>query len=204
MNTRIVFRSLAAALLSLIPASPALAQDNPPPQPVSQLGGPLVPAVCLISREAIVANAAVGQAANARLQELGRVVQAEIDSQRQPLEAELRTLEQQASAPDFEQRRTALATRWQTLERQAQHGNREIDATRAKVLGQIANEAQPVIAQVYGQRSCGLLLDRSVVLGGNFGNDLTGDVVKALDAKIRTIAFEREKLPEEASAAGGR
>ncbi|MNO05280.1 hypothetical protein D3C81_2266030 [compost metagenome] len=60
----------------------------------------------------------------------------------------------------------------------------------------IANEAQPAIAQVYAAKSCGLLLDRNSALGGNFANDLTADVVQALDGRLSTITFERERLPQ--------
>lgn len=62
------------------------------------------------------------------------------------------------------------------------------------VMERIANEAQPVIAQVYAQHQCGLLFDRVSALGGNFANDLTSGVVAALDARISTISFDRERL----------
>ncbi|MNE33232.1 hypothetical protein D3C80_1268880 [compost metagenome] len=63
----------------------------------------------------------------------------------------------------------------------------------------IANEAQPAIAQVYAAKSCGLLLDRNSALGGNFANDLTAEVVQALDARLSTITFERERLSQAAA-----
>jgi len=196
-------RYILAALL-LIPASVAAAQTvggsapAPAAQPARQpLGGPVVPGVCLLSREAIFANAAVGKAASARLAELTRAAQSEIDAQRTPLEAEARALESQPDNAENRQRREALAANWQELQRQAAHSSREIDATRAKALERIANEAQPVIAQVYGQKQCGLLFNRGAALGGNFANDLTADVVRGLDARIQTITFERERLPQQ-------
>jgi hypothetical protein len=33
------------------------------------------------------------------------------------------------------------------------------------------------------------------VLGGNLGGDLTDDVIKGLDARIASFAFDRENLP---------
>lgn len=164
------------------------------------LGGPVIPGVCLLSREAIFANAAVGKAASARLAELTQAGQVEIDGQRTPLEAEARALEGQADNAQNQQRRQALATRWQALQQQAAHSSREIEATRAKALERIATEAQPVIAQVYASKNCGLLFDRGAALGGNFANDLTADVVRALDGRIQTISFERERLPQQPAA----
>ncbi|MCG2841222.1 OmpH family outer membrane protein [Sandaracinobacter sp. RS1-74] len=207
-------RSFPALALLLTLAAPASAQTiggaptgsapAAPARPAAQpLGGPVVPGVCLLSREAIFANAAVGKAASARLNELTRAAQAEIDQQRTPLEAEAKALEGQPDNAQMKQRRETLATRWQALQRQAAHNSREIEATRAKAMDRIATDAQSVIAQVYGQKKCGLLFDRGAALGGNFANDLTADVVKGLDAKIQTISFERERLPQQQQPAPG-
>ena len=179
------------------PAAPAPAQAQP-------LGGPVIAGVCLLSREAIFANVAVGKAASARLQELTRTAQAEIDAQRTPIETEARALEGQPDNAANQPRRQALATRFQTLQSQAAQVGREIEATRAKALERISTEAQPVIAQVYGQKNCGLLFDRNSALGGNFANDLTADVVRGLDARIQTITFERERLPQQQPAPAAR
>lgn len=190
---------IIAVLASSSLAVPVTAQQA---APAPALGGPAIPGVCLLSREAVFANAAVGKAASARIAELTRTAQAEVDQQRAPLEAEAKALaalgQDDAKA---KARRDALATRWQALQRQAAHGSREIEATRAKALARVADEAQPVIAKVYTAHKCGLLFDRGAALGGNFSNDLTADVVTALDAKITTISFGREKLPQPTEAA---
>lgn len=185
-----------------VPSTPAAAPAAPQAQPVSQpLGGPVVSGVCLLSREAIFANAAIGKAASARLQELTRAAQAEVDAQRTPLETEAKALEGQPDNAANKQKREALATRWQALQQRAAHTGREIEATRAKALERIANEAQPAITQVYTAKKCGLLFDRNVAMGGNFANDLTADVVRALDGRNQTITFERERLPVQPPAA---
>ncbi|MDQ8757558.1 OmpH family outer membrane protein [Sphingosinicella sp. LHD-64] len=140
----------------------------------SLLGGPVVAGVCPLSREAVYTNAAIGRAASARLQELTRTAQGEIDSQRAPLEGEAHTLESQRGtlrADQIRQRQEALSQGLQALQRRAAHSSREIEATRERVLQRIADEAQPVVANVYQQKGCGLLLDRSAALDGNFAND---------------------------------
>lgn len=208
-------RLLVSAVVLATVATSAAAQSMPGAsapaqiQPAPPLGGPVVAGVCLLSREAIFANAAAGKAASARLQELTRAAQGEIEQQRAPLEKEARTLESQRaslSADQFSQRSAALAQRYQTMQQQVAHASREIEATRAKVLEQISTAAQPVIAQAYRQKNCGLLLDRNTALGGNFANDLTAEVVRGLDARLQTISFERERLPQQsaAPARGGR
>lgn len=186
---------LALAVTSL--ASTPLAAQPAAPAPAQGLGGPVIPGICLLSREAIFANALVAKAAITRIGELTRTAQAEIDQERKPLEAEAKSLEGQPDNAQTKQKRTALATRWAALQRKASHNGREIDATRTKVMGRISTEVQPIIAQLYTAKKCGLIFDRNASLGGNFANDLTADVVKGLDAKIQTITFERERLPEQ-------
>jgi Skp family chaperone for outer membrane proteins len=178
-------------------ALPTVGQTAPATQG-QPLGGPLVAGVCLLSREALFSNAKISLAASARLKQLSDAAQVEVDAKRKPIDADLEAFEQGAAklpADQREQRRQALATRLQPVQELIAQRNREIEATRAKALARISSEAQPVIALVYGQHKCGLLVDRTMVLGGNFGNDLTADVVHALDAKVATISFEREILP---------
>lgn len=189
-------RSLFLAVVASSLATPAIAQQAAP-----ALGGPAIPGVCLLSREAVFANAAVGKAASGRIAELTRAAQAEVDQQRGPLETEAKAVAALGQDAKAKERRDALAVRWQALQRQAAHGSREIEATRAKALALVADEAQPVIAKVYAAHKCGLLFDRGAALGGNFANDLTADVVTVLDAKITTIRLEREKLPQTAEGA---
>lgn len=122
-----------------------------------------------------------------------------MDQQRTPLEAEAKALAVQGDNAKTNPRRDALAMRWQALQRQAAQGSCEIDATRAKAPARVADEAQPVNVKVYGERKCGLLFDRGALLGGNFANDLTVEMAKALDARITTIQFEREKLDQPAA-----
>jgi Skp family chaperone for outer membrane proteins len=200
-----MFRS-SLTVLALLATAPALAQQAAPaPAPAAQpLGGPLIPGVCLLSREAIYTNAVVGKAATARLQQLAQAAQAEVDAERKPIDTELTAYQAEAAKLTPDQRRMreqALAARLQPVQAKAQQRGREIEATRVKVQQRIATEAQPAIAQVYAQKKCGLLFDRNSVLGGNLGNDLTADVVKGLDARIQTIAFEREILPPPATSA---
>jgi Skp family chaperone for outer membrane proteins len=193
-------KSLIPFFAVTLVAGAAVAQPAPQSEP---LGGPQVAGVCLLSQQAVLANAKVGVAATARLKQIAEATDAELVAQRQPLEAEAKTLQaQQASLKpaDFEARRQSLGTRAQALEQTAEERRRELDATREKAVTRIAAEAQPVIAQVYKAHGCGLLVDRNSVLGGNMSGDLTAAVVLGLDAKITTITFEREILPTQTAS----
>ncbi len=191
-------RFFLAALLSAGAVSTASAQAPAQPASAQGLGGPVVAGVCLLSREAIFANAAAGKAATARLQQLAAEAQTEVDAERRPIDADIKAFqaEQAKLTPDQKAaREKALAARLGPVQAKAQQRGREIEATRAKALERISAEAQPVIAQVYKAKACGLLVDRNGVLGGNLANDLTPAVVQGLDARLPTLTFDRETLP---------
>ncbi len=184
----------AAWLIAASLATPSLAQGGAAPG----LGGAPVPGLCLVSRQAIFANAKIGVAATARLREITAQAQAEINAERAPLDTEIKAFQAEAPrlpAAQREIREKALNARVQAIQAKTQLRSREIDATRTKALDRISTEAQPVIAQVYTAHKCGLLMDRNAVLGGNLSNDLTPDVIRGLDARITTISFARETLP---------
>lgn len=191
-----MLRSLAAAALWSFCASAALAAaPDAAPAPSPELGGPAVPGVCLLGQEAVLANAKIGQAASARLRALAQDAQAPLDAERSAIEADAKALEaKKASLPaaDLRQRQQAIGQRAQAYQAKLQQLNRQIEATRASVVGRIATTVQPVVAQVYQAHKCGLLFSRNAVLGGNLAGDLTADVVAGLDGKVTTIDFDLE------------
>lgn len=189
---------LAAAILAVSAAPMANAANAPAAN--ATLGGPLIKGVCFLSKQAVVANAKVGQAAAERLKQLKAQAQAEIDATRGPIDVDGRALQADAAktpappAADIERRRQALQARVQALQALADLRSREMQATEAKAVGRVGTDMQPIVAASYKAHACGLLLDRTMVIDGNMGEDLTAEVVKGLDAKVTTMTFDRESL----------
>ncbi|OOG50949.1 OmpH family outer membrane protein [Rhodanobacter sp. C01] len=180
---------IAAAVLSAVPVSSARAAD---------LQGNPVPGVCLLSREAVFAQAKVGQAASQQLSQLADQARSQLASERKPLDADVQSFQQKEPSMSEAQRKeqgAALQQRMQTLQTQADNLNERIQLTRAKAMQSIGQAAEPIVAGSYGSHHCGLLLNRDSVLAGNMSNDLTSDVVQGLDRKITTIALSLEPLP---------
>ena len=187
--------ALAAATLASLPGAAVHAQESSAKMP---LNGPAVAGVCYLSREAIFANAKVGQSASARLKQLAEQAQSEIQVERKPIDVDVQAFRAKAASLSADQRQSqeqALAQRMQSVQADQQAKGRQLEATRAKAMEQIAAYAQPVIMSVYNSKSCGVLFDRNAVLGGNMANDLTPAVVQGLDAKITTISFNMEPVP---------
>ena len=190
-------RALLVGLFAALSAAPVYAQTASAASEAAPLGGPQIAGLCSLSQQAVFANAKVGVAASGRLKQLGDESQAEINADRTALEADAKALEAQRASlkpAEFQQKQQALAVRIKAMQDKAALRSREIEATREKALTRIGAELRPVIAQVYGQRGCGLLIDRNTILGGNMGGDLTAAVVQGLDARITTITFDRESL----------
>lgn len=204
--SRFPLRAMGCALVSaaflLAGAVPAAAQAPAPAAP--SLGGPLIPGLCLLSREAVIANTKVGVYASTRIRQLTDEAQAEVNADRKPIEADVAALRAQAAKLTPDQRAAqerALAARFAPVQTKAEQRTREIERTRAKALDAIGQQVQPVIAAVYTQKGCGLLVDRNTVLGGNMGNDLTAAVVAGVDARLTSLPIQREDLSGAAQAA---
>ncbi len=90
----------------------------------------------------------------------------------------------------FQAQGQALNQRAQAFQAEATERSRQIDATRNRVLNLVLQQAQPYIAQAYSAHACGLLFSREALLAGNLTNDLTGEVITALDAKATPLNFD--------------
>ncbi|MEO6800308.1 MAG: OmpH family outer membrane protein [Rhodanobacter sp.] len=189
---------IAAAGLSVLPVSPAHAADD--------LGGSPVTGVCLLSREAVFAQSKIGQAASQRLGQLAEQARSQLATQRTPLDADIKAFQTKAATLSEAQRQqqgAGLQQRMQMFQTQASEQNDRIQLTRAKVMRQIGQDAEPVVATAYKSHHCGLLLNRDAALGGNMTNDLTKDVVEGLDRKVTTISFNLEPLPAKGATGNG-
>ena len=194
-NTHV--RNVAIALLLASSVAGTHASTAAEAAETPGLGGPAIPGVCLLSRQAVFANAVVGKSASAQIARLTEEAQAEVLAERKPLEQEARKLEGERTKlpPEkYAEQQQALARRWAELQRKADHRTREIEVTRQKAIERISNEAQPLIAEEYKERKCGLLFDRGIALGGNLSGDLTAAIVQKLDKKLTNFPIQREVL----------
>ena len=194
----------AAATVPAAPAAPAA-----PPAPTAATAatvatpaaskGPLVPGVCLLSQEALIGRSKVGQAATARLRELAGQVQANLNAEKARLEARGKALNDKRATLtplQIQAQSQALNQRAQALQAEAGERTQQIDVTKTKAFNRLLQQAQPYVTQAYAAHGCGLLFARETVLTGNLGNDLTDEVLTALDAKATPITFDLEPAPK--------
>lgn len=209
-TVRTATAAATAAALALGLATPAWAQAQaqaPAASAAPGLGGPVVPGVCFLSREAVLANSKVAVYASERVRQIAAEAQAEVDRQRKPLDDELTALRAQSAKLPPDQLRAqqkALADRYAPVQALVEQRKREVEKTRVDAVAAVSAQAQPMIAAAYAQKGCGVLFDRNTVLGGNLANDLTAAVVAALDAKVTQIPIQRATVPAAPAAAPAR
>jgi outer membrane protein len=195
-------KTIAAALLAAGVASSASAatsagQAAPPPVQT----GPAIPGICVLSNDYILGGSAVGKFAITRLGQLKAQVDAELNSEGSALQTDAKALDAQhasLSADQYDQKMAALQVRDRELQRKAQLRQRELQATQEKAFGVIGQQAEPIIRQVVGERSCSILLNGAAVVVAAPAMDISPLVVQRLDAKIQQFAFDREHLDTQA------
>jgi outer membrane protein len=179
------------------PAGAAPSSQNPPPQ------GAALPGVCVISNEGAVYSSAAGKAMLNRLSQLNSQAEAEIKGQQTSIQNDAKTLEtQKASLPadQYQQRGQALQQRVNDLQRTAQVRQREMQLTQEKALQTFGGYLDPVMRQVFTQRSCSVLLNENALVYPAPAMDITRSVVQGLDAKVQTFSFDREHVDPNAPA----
>lgn len=196
------YRFLIAAALVGTLALPLTAVQAQQTQKDS-FGNKSVAGVCMLSRGAVLTDSKVGQVASTRLKQLAQQANGQLQAKSKPLDADVKKFRAGAKGmteANRESQQKALQQRMQSLQRQAQQMKARVQITRSDVTKRIAAQLDPLVANVYKQRGCGILLDRDDVLGGNNRNDLTAAAISALNQKMSTISFNLSPLPKQQSS----
>jgi outer membrane protein len=146
----------------------------------------------------------VGAYVNDRMKQLSAVVQAEVVSEQTSIQNDAKALDGQKAtlqADVYQQRGQALQQRYAQLQEKVQLRQKELETTQQKAFSRVLQAAGPMVGQVVGQRSCGILLDASAVIVGNPSLDITQTVITMLNGSLTQFAFDREHLDAQAGAA---
>jgi Skp family chaperone for outer membrane proteins len=157
--------------------------------------GPLVAGVCLLNREDLIRRSQVGQGVTARLQRLSRDAQSNFEAEKTRIEASGRALEaKRATTPpqELQAQAQALNRRAQIAQQTFAERQQQLEVAKAKAFGRVIAQAQPHIGPAYAAHNCGLLLAGEMVLQGNMGNDLTPEVISAMNAHPTPVSVDLE------------
>jgi len=193
----------ASGFAALAMASGAFAQAAAPAAPPVTHGPPIA-GICVFSSQRAVATSQVGKAVDARLKTIIAQVNAELSTERTSLDAEAKALDAKKATLEqsaLEQQAAALQVRANAWQRKGQQRQREVEATEQKQLARVYQELDPAIRQAYQAKTCSILIERESVLVANPAMDITDAVVAAVDARIKTLTFDRERLDQAAPGA---
>ena len=189
--------ALGAFALAALTAGAASAQTQTPPPPLTH--GPAVAGVCVYNPQALLASSTAGQSLVTGLQRLGEEVRGELAPYGATLETEATALQQggQAADPDGSRAR-AWQARLQEAQTLEQTRSNELRYTERLQTQTIVNAARPIVAALYQEKSCSVLLDGSNVLAFNPAMDLTATAVQRLNQALPTLPqFSRSPVPAE-------
>src|SRR4051812_3935634 len=123
--------------------------SSAPPASDASLGGAPIEGLCMLSQSAVLSNAKVAVAADARLKQLTQQVESELQAEQTAIGNDAKALEGQRNAPDFATRQSALQSRATALMQKSQLRQRELNATKQKALARISTEGQAIVAQSF-------------------------------------------------------
>ncbi|MFK4056537.1 MULTISPECIES: OmpH family outer membrane protein [unclassified Brevundimonas] len=185
--------AISAFAVASLAASSALAQSQGPANP-----GPVIPGVCVYFNQQALAQSTVGQAVQARMEQLAQEVQGEITPYATQLQTEYQALQQGATtipADQLNQRRQALQQRAQEAQQLEQTRDNELRYTLAEQRKKISEAIEPILVAVYQEKGCGILVDRESVFIMNPAMDVTPLVIQRLNTALPTVSFNRMPVP---------
>jgi len=183
----------AFAIAALAIAGSAQAQ-----QPTVQHGAPIA-GVCALNLQGVFARSTAGQGLAARIEELQREVAGELGPYEQTIQTEDQALASSGaslSAEERQQRAQQLQQRYAEYQQLRQTRMQELEYTEFMQRRALAEAVDPIVAQVYQERGCSLLLNRAEVFYLNPQMEISELVLQRLNQQLAALpAFSRMPVP---------
>lgn len=187
----------ALALAAVLFAGSAQAQAQAQ-QPTVQHGAPIA-GLCALNLQGVFARSTAGQGLNARLQQLQQEIAGELAPYQQTIEAEDQALSNRgASLSDAErqQRGQALQQRFAEFQQLRQTRLQELEYTEFMQRRALGAAVDPIVAAVYQERGCSILLNRGEVFYLNPQMEISELVLQRLNQQLPSLpAFNRMPVP---------
>lgn len=171
----------AAAGGSIIPVGHAAAQTAAKDIPI---------VVGTLDVPTLLTQSKAGKSLAASLQQKSKAINADISKKEQSLRAKRQELELQRGSlqpADFDAKLAQLEKEFNALRKDATAKRKEIEKAQNAGLEQIRKALDGVIREVAEKRGLTLVINRSAVVLGADDWDITGEVKKALDAKLPAV-----------------
>lgn len=160
--------------------------------------------VLFIDEGKLMATSKAGQSISAQMNALAADAEKDVKAKGQAVQDEgkkLQDAKDSLSKEDFAKRYQALLGRAQEVGQYEKIKNAELAQSRAKALTELNDALQPVVKDILEKRKATVLLERRAVVYADDDMDITDEIVKALDRKVKTIKVEKVDLIAQMQAA---
>ncbi len=158
-----------------------------------------IPIILVIDRNQILNQSLAGKSVNDQAKQLQETIGKELEKEFTSIKTEQEQLNAQAallSAEVLKTRTDKLTEKIRVYERNQQFKNTEFRASVSYATGKISEALTPILEEILKERSATLLLDKSVTIFANQDIEVTPEVMKRLDEKIKTVELVRIKVDE--------
>lgn len=197
-----------AAVLSLMLAAPAFAQ-NPPATPPAQTAQAPAPAprpfpenakVAYINIQRIANESAEGKAATAKVQALNQKKVTELNEKNKSLQADQQKLQQggtvmsDAARTDLEKK---IERQQVDIQRATQDAQQEVQELQQDLQAEFQRKLMPIVQRVAEERGIHVLFSAadSGIVWADSGLDITADVIKQFDAATNSPTPKPQSPP---------
>lgn len=160
--------------------------------------------ILFIDEAKLLATSKAGKSIGDQIKVLAAEAEAQVKAEGAKLDAEGKKLadaKDSLSKEDFGKRYQALLVAAQQVERLGQIKQAEIAQSEAKALAELNNNLQPVVKQILEKKKATVLLERRAVAYADEKMDITDEIIKELDKKLKTVKVEKVDLIAQAQAA---
>lgn len=204
MRHSLKYPSLLGSLLVLLALPMAALAQNPPPAqrppaqpaPPPAARGPIpTPIIGVVDMAQIQEQASVMKSIRDQMQKEEQSFRNDLTKRQNDLRGAEQELQQQRtllSADAFAERRRGFEGQAAESERFMAARKRQLDQAFADGMRQVDVALNAILKEIAGERGLNMVIPRNVVMLADNGMDITDDVKRRLDSRLRTVAI---KLP---------
>lgn len=199
MNRKTIAAAMMAGLLGAGLFTPALAAADTPPA-----GGAPVARILMIDLRRVIGESKVGHDMQSQVDALNKKVEGELKGEKASLQKQQQELQQQSAilaANVKAQRIKAFEARVKAFQEKVHDRGNMIQAGVQVAQEQIQQALGPILQGIMRERGATVLLDRSSVLLGANGLDMTQVAIQRLDKKMTHVKVELVKPTQAQSEA---
>ncbi len=148
------------------------------------------PSILVVDRGAILRTSVAGKDLIRQIDEYGKAMEAKYGEEEKKLRADAQELQEQAGvlSPEARQKKEKeLRDRGEALQKKVQEEQAAIQNGINIARTELEKALGPILKTLFEERGATIMLDRGAIVLGSVDIDVTGEVIKRLDAALPTV-----------------